>query len=231
MSIICTICARGGSKGLPGKNSRLLLGKPLIAHTIEQALESGLFSQVYVSTDCPDIAQISQEYGAVIPFLRPLELANDEAPKIAVIQHLVRFLEEEGQIIETIVDLDPTSPLREIQDISQAMKLIEDGSDVVITGYLSNKNPYFNMVEKQQDHFVKLSKQGGELFVGRQAAPPIYAMNASIYVWNRESLNKGIWDNQKIALYEMPVERSVDIDSILDWKMVEMLMLEKLGLS
>jgi CMP-N,N'-diacetyllegionaminic acid synthase len=228
MTTICTICARGGSKGLPGKNKRILLGKPLIAYTINQAMHSELFDKIYVSTDSPEIAEIAKEYGAIVPFMRPAELANDEASKIAVIQHLVEFLEKDGIDIRNIVDLDPTSPLRDIDDICNAFNLIHD-ADVVITGYLSNKNPYFNMVEKKCDNFFKLSKESNNIFAGRQSAPPVYAMNASIYVWHRDSLSRGIWDNQKIAFYEMPVERSVDIDTTLDWKLVELLMQERMG--
>ena len=133
MHTICTICARGGSKGLPGKNIRLLKGKPLIAYSIEQALNSKLFECVYVSTDSQLIAEIAREHGAIVPFIRPKELADDGASKIAVIQHLVSFLEGDGRKIEKIVDLDPTSPLREIDDIRNALNLLQDEVDVVIT--------------------------------------------------------------------------------------------------
>jgi CMP-N,N'-diacetyllegionaminic acid synthase len=227
MAIICTICARRGSKGVPGKNSRSLLGKPLIAYSIEQALQTGIFDQVYVSTDCSEIAKIAQEFGAVVPFMRPPELANDEAPKIPVIQHLVDFIESQGNIVDTIIDLDPTSPLREIEDIKKVCSLLKDDIEVVITGYLSNKNPYFNMVEYNEKGFVELSKSSSKLYASRQTSPPVYGMNGSIYAWKRNTLGKGIWDNKKIAFYEMPLERSVDIDSYVDWKLVELLMAER----
>jgi len=226
MSIICTICARGGSKGLPGKNTRILMGKPLIAYSIEQALNSNLFEGVYVSTDCKIIANVAEKYGAIVPFLRPAELASDAAPKIPVIQNLVTHIEKK-LTVEKIVDLDPTSPLRNIDDIEQALNLLRNDIDVVITGYLSNKNPYFNMIEKGLDGLAQLSKVSDKLFVSRQSSPQVYAMNASIYVWRRSGLNKGIWDNEKIAFYEMPQERSIDIDSYIDWKLVEVLIQEK----
>ena len=229
MHTICTICARGGSKGLPGKNIRLLKGKPLIAYSIEQALNSKLFECVYVSTDSQLIAEIAREHGAIVPFIRPKELADDGASKIAVIQHLVSFLEGDGRKIEKIVDLDPTSPLREIDDIRNALNLLQDEVDVVITGYLSSKNPYFNMVEKKKNGLVKLSKPCDDLFVSRQSSPKVFAMNASIYVWRRSALDNGLWKNENIALYEMPHDRSVDIDSLVDWKLVELLISERIS--
>lgn len=226
MSTIVTICARGGSQGVPGKNIRLLLGKPLIVYTVEQALACPGVDGVYVSTDDPEIARVARAAGAEVPFLRPAELATSSAPKIPVIQHLVEQVERLGVRVQRIVDLDPTSPLREIADIRACMQLLDAGTDVVITGYEAEKNPYFNMVEMQPDGLVSLVRKPRQPVESRQQAPKVFAMNASIYVWHRHTLEKGLWTG-RTRLYVMPRERSIDIDSPVDFKLVELLMREK----
>jgi CMP-N,N'-diacetyllegionaminic acid synthase len=225
VTTICTICARGGSVGVPRKNIRMLSGKPLIGWTIEQALACTDIDLVAVSTEDDEIASIAEDFGAVVPYRRPAELAISAAGKMPVIEHLVEFLESTGQQIDRIVDLDPTSPLRTNADIEAALALLDDHTDAVITGYLSDKNPYFNMVERKDDGGFGLVKPASGV-VARQAAPAVYSMNASIYVWHRRTLSNGLWDG-RTALYEMPRERSVDIDSELDFRLVEMLMEER----
>lgn len=221
MSTICTVCARGGSVGVPRKNVRDLRGKPLIGWTIEKALATPSIDAVYVSTDDDEIAKVAEEFGAVVPYRRPAELATSAAAKVPVIQHLVEHVESLGVEVDRIVDLDPTSPLRSVEDIETAISLLDDDTDAVITAYPSDKNPYFNMVERKDDGFVGLVVPSGA--VSRQSAPKVYAMNASIYVWHRSTLTKGLWGG-RTKLYEMPHERSVDIDSELDFKLVELLM-------
>ena len=223
MTTICTICARGGSTGVPRKNVRDLHGKPLIAYTIEQALACSLIDTVYVSTDDDEIAQVARDYGAIVPFKRPADLATSQAGKLPVIVHLVDHIIATGVDVTRVVDLDPTSPLRTIDDIHAATALLDDETDVVITGYAADKNPYFNMVEAKEDGNIRLVKplQGG--VASRQAAPAVFAMNASIYVWHRATLESGLWTG-RTKLYEMPHERSVDIDSEIDFKLVELLM-------
>ncbi|MHA6732233.1 acylneuraminate cytidylyltransferase family protein [Devosia sp. A369] len=223
MSVIATICARGGSQGVPGKNIRLLLGKPLIVHTIEQALSCQKIDRVYVSTDSAAIAEIASNAGAEVPFLRPVELATNSAPKIPVIDHLVGEIRRSGVEVSKVVDLDPTSPLRTEDDIAACMALLDAETDVVITGYPAEKNPYFNMVEVQEDGNVGLSKKPGTAISGRQGAPAVFSMNASIYVWRPEALKHGLWDG-RVKLYVMPRERSIDIDSEIDFYLVEKLM-------
>lgn len=223
MRTISTICARGGSVGVPRKNIRELHGKPLIAWTIEQALATPSIDAVYVSTEDDEIAEVAASYGAVVPYRRPDELATSAAAKIPVIRHLVEFLESQGEQIDRIVDLDPTSPLRDVQDIENAVSLLGPDVDAVITGYPSDKNPYFNMVEQKPEGNYGLVVRSEA--VSRQSAPPVYAMNASIYVWHRQTLEKGLWDGRTM-FYEMPRERSVDIDSELDFTLVDLLMTE-----
>jgi CMP-N,N'-diacetyllegionaminic acid synthase len=226
MKTIATICARGGSTGVPGKNIRPLMGKPLIVHTIEQAYACPGIDAVYVSTDSPAIAEVARQARAEVPFLRPPELATATAPKIPVIQHLVEGVERSGVQVSRIVDLDPTSPLRDIADIQTCLQMLDAETDIVITAYEAEKNPYFNMVEYQPDGNVGLVKQPATQVTGRQQAPKVYAMNASIYVWHRRSLSKGLWDG-RVKLHVMPRERSVDIDTPLDFKIVELLMQQR----
>ncbi|MEO5883002.1 MAG: acylneuraminate cytidylyltransferase family protein [Caldimonas sp.] len=228
MTTIASICARGGSTGLPRKNVKLLQGKPLIAHTIAQALACRHVDRVFVSTDDEEIAEVSRRHGAEVPFMRPAQLATSSAPKLPVIRHLVEGVEALGVEVTRIIDLDPTSPLRLQSDIEACVALLDADTDVVITAYPAEKNPYFNMVEQQADGCFGLVKRIPGGVVARQQAPAVYAMNASVYVWHRTTLAKGLWDG-KARLHVMPRERSIDIDSPLDFRLVELLMTEALA--
>ena len=224
---LCTICARGGSKGVKNKNIRLLLDKPLISYSIAQAKQAGIFDAVAVSSDSEDILRISKEYGADYLIRRPAHLASDTAAKIPSIQHCVRETERMvGKTYDIIVDLDATSPLRIPDDIVHAVDLLEQtGASNVITGMPSRRSPYFNLVEIDGDGKVVLSKLPDKPVVRRQDAPQCYDMNVSIYVWQRDALfyQSGLFhDNTR--LYVMPEERSIDIDSELDFEIVEMIM-------
>lgn len=220
-TVIATVCARGGSKGLPGKNLRPLGGRPLISHTIAQARACEQISGVYVSTDDEQIAQVSREAGATVPYLRPAELATDAAPKLPVIEHLVRHLESAGRRIELIVDLQPTSPLRSPSDLANAIALSGDAGLVVsVTEPLHN--PYFSMADLQGDGTLRPTIANRN--VSRQQAPVVYGLNGSIYVWRRQALRhaseQGFW-SVRIRPYLMPRSRSVDIDSIEDFELAE----------
>lgn len=221
---IISVCARGGSVGVPGKNIRPLCGKPLIGWTIEQAFASRVADAVFVSTDSEEIAQVARSFGAQVPFLRPAELAIATAGKLPVIAHLVNWVEAHHGPVNAIVDLDPTSPLRDVADIQTCFSLLDDHTDVVITGYESDKNPYFNMVELKASGFYERVCQPSQEVLGRQSAPKVFAMNASIYVWHRHSLASSLWDSPNIRLHVMPRERSIDIDHAIDFDLVELLM-------
>lgn len=224
MTTIATICARGGSKGLPGKNIRPFAGQPLIAHSIAFALQHPAISAVYVSTDDAEIARIAREAGAVVPYLRPAELARDDTPKLPVIEHLVAHLEAQEQVITRIVDLQPTSPLRAPEDLDGCLRLADAPAapGLVLTVFDSGFNPYFNLVEQQADGLVSISKGGG--LTTRQSAPAVWALNGSIYVWRREALahaaRHGLWSVQ-VAAHVMPPQRSVDIDTADDFALAE----------
>lgn len=221
MTTIATICARGGSKGVPGKNTRTLLGRPLIAYSIDQALNTPGIDGVYVSTDSQSIADVAVANGATVLGLRPPELAEDSSPKIPVIEHLVSTVEERVGRVDTVIDLQPTSPLRLIADIEGAMARLTDGIDLVITGAVAEANPYYSMVEADPSGDVHLVKQPSSSIGGRQAAPQVFSMNGSIYCWRRDSLSNGMWSG-RVVLFEMPRERSVDVDEEIDWQILEL---------
>lgn len=227
MTRLCTICARGGSKGVPNKNVRLLMGKPLIVHTLDQARDSNLFDAIAVSSDSENILRIASMWGCDYVIKRPDKLATDEAPKLPAIRHCLAEVERlTGTLYDTLVDLDATSPLRTPDDIRQAVDLLE-GSALgnVITVMPARRSPYFNMVEIGEDGAVHLSKSPGKNIYRRQDAPKSYDMNASIYVWDRESLfGRETLFNADTRAYVMPEERSIDIDSELDFLFVEFLM-------
>lgn len=224
MRILVTICARKGSKRVKNKNMRNLMGKPLIAHTIETAKKWGKADRIIVSTDSKEIAEISQEYGADVPFMRPDELASDAAPKLPVIQHAVKYLkDEENEEFDLVVDLDPTSPLRTVEDLDNAYKIMVEKDAVnLFSVCLARKNPYFNMVELDERGYARLSKNLENPVFRMQDTPMVYEMNASIYVyWTKYLLDMDSVINEGSIIYEMPDERSIDIDSEVDFRMVE----------
>lgn len=227
MTRLCTILARGGSKGVPGKNIRPLGGKPLIAHSVVQAKQSGLFDVVAVSSDDEAILEAGRQAGADELVVRPAEHATDTAAKLPAICHCVDAVEAvRGKRFATITDLQPTSPLRLPSDVVGAVALLEEsGADNVITGSQAKCSPYFNLVETRADGTVGLSKPTDPPLVRRQDAPSCFDMNGSIYVWQRDVLMSGVGlflDNTR--LFEMPEERSADIDTELDFQFVEFLL-------
>jgi CMP-N,N'-diacetyllegionaminic acid synthase len=208
MRSLCTICARGGSKGLVGKNARDLLGKPLLAWTIDQARQTGLFEAIAFSSDSEQLLQAALKAGADIAVKRPFVMATDTAPKLPAIRHC---LEE--------------------SDIAGAVEMLErTGARNVITGAPARRSPYFNLVEARADGSIALSKTMNPPVVRRQDAPRCFDMNASIYAWRVASFleNPSVFypDTQ---LFEMPEDRSIDIDSDLDFTLVELLLRTRLA--
>jgi len=228
--VLCTICARGGSKGVKNKNITLLNGKPLIAYSIEQAKKTDLFDHVVISTDSDDIAEIAIKYGGEVFFKRDAELSSDTAGKLQVIRDVfVKSEEYYSKTYEYLVDLDATSPLRNVEDIQKSFsQFLRDNNDNLITAMPSRRNPYFNLVEVDKNGKVALSKKFEEGMVRRQDAPECYDMNASIYIWKRDAiLNQNTLFLNKTGLYIMPEERSIDIDSPLDLEFVEFILKKK----
>jgi len=228
MRRICSICARGGSKGVVNKNIRLIMGKPLIAHTILQAKESGCFDFIVVSSDSKEILNVSKDWGVDFIVKRPNKMASDQAAKLPAIQHCIRTIEEiTSTKFDTIIDLDATSPLRNIDDIRRSIAKLESSNDSnnLITAAPSRRSPYFNLVELNNKGFVRRSKTLDNPIYRRQDSPSCFDMNASIYIWKREAFykNKTVLTDDT-SLFIMPEDRSVDIDSELDFEIVELLM-------
>lgn len=227
MRRLATILARGGSKGVPGKNIRPLGGKPLIAHTIAQAFESGMFDAIAVSSDSAEILAVAQAAGVSDLVQRPAEMATDEAGKLPAVRHCVAEMEARtGRVFDVVVDLQPTSPLRAPQDIREAIALQERlGCANVISGTEAAASPYFNLVEEQSDGSVALSKRLAHPVLRRQDAPRCFALNGAIYVWRRDALMTGesLWFADT-HLFEMPPERSIDIDTEFDFELAVFLM-------
>lgn len=227
MRRLCTICARGGSQGLKGKNLRLLAGKPLIAHSIVQALESGIFDTVAVSSDSGAILAAAAEWGVDHLIERPAALASDTAPKIPVIRHCAETVEKRtGRAFDVIMDLDATAPLRNLDDIRGAMALLESsGAAVVVSGMPARRSPYFNLVELTDRGGVKLCCAPKTLITRRQDSPPCFDLNASVFAWTRKKLFSGddsvFGDDSRLFL--MPEDRSIDIDTETDFQFVEFL--------
>jgi N-acylneuraminate cytidylyltransferase/CMP-N,N'-diacetyllegionaminic acid synthase len=224
---IATICARGGSKGLPGKNLRLIIGKSLIAHAIDQAREADIFDSIVVSSDADDILAEGKRCAADIVVKRPLNMATDKASKLPAIVHAVEEAEmATGENFDVIVDLDVTSPLRSAQDICGSVALFEEQQvSNVITGAPARKIPYFNLVELKVDGYVTLSKPTDPRIERRQDCPACYDMNAAVYVWDRDVfVNAPNVFYPDTMLYVMPEERSHDIDTSFDFDYVEFVM-------
>ncbi len=220
--IVCIIPVKGKSRGLPGKNLKLFNEKPLLAHSIEQAEICGLIDRIIVSTDDRTIERTARKYGAEVPFIRPKSLAKDNTSTIDVLLHCIEWLDNSGYQFDVLVLLHATAPLRQPGDISKCVRMLffENASNVFSVNE-SHRNPYYNMVEINKNK-VKLSKKGN--FNSRQAAPSVYDMNASIYVWRKDVLEKqkSLFCD-KTRIYVMPKERSVDIDDETDFRIAEFL--------
>ena len=225
MKILGTICARGGSKGVKNKNIKLLVGKPLIAYTVEYLKNWGKANSIICSTDSEKIAEIAKKYGAEVPFIRPKELASDHASKLDVLRHAVKFCEEKKNIkYDAIVDLDPTAPLRRKKYLEEAIdKFANKNVYNLYSVTKARKNPYFNMVEVDEKGYAHICKKSN--VVRRQDAKEVFEMNASIYIYNRDFLMKTkTLHSDKTIIYEMPEIASVDIDKELDFMFIEFLL-------
>ena len=222
-AVICTVCARAGSKGFPGKNEAVIQGYPLFAISLLQAKASGLFDEIVFSSDSPQWLEQATRYGATQTVLRSSDLASDQAGKVPVICDAVQKVQDKlSRTFQWCVDLDVTSPLRTVEDIRQCVELAKSkDTSNVITGSLAHRSPYFNLVEEQKNGYVQVSKAGSGI-LRRQDAPICYDMNASIYVWPVTTLlEKRQVFLEQTRIYVMPEERSRDIDSELDYKIVK----------
>jgi N-acylneuraminate cytidylyltransferase len=226
MNAVAFIFARGGSKGLPGKNTLLFGGKPLIAWSIERALEVNRIGQVIVSTDSEEIATISRQFGADVPFIRPAKLATDESPEWLSWRHGLEYLRETtGSIPEVMVSVPSVAPLGLAIDIENCLDEYEKGlSDIVITVTDAHRSPYFNMVKANPDGTYGLVDRSFSNIVRRQDAPTVYDMATVCYVANSKFvMTHGSIFEGRLGAVHVPIERASDIDSILDFQVAEYL--------
>ncbi len=227
MKAAAFIFARGGSKGLPGKNIRCLAGKPLIAWAIETASAVARIDRVIVSTDSEEIADVARRHGAEVPFIRPAELAQDNTPEWLVWRHALDFLKETtGGYPEALVSVPATAPLRAVEDLERCLDEYEKGcADVVITVTDAHRSPYFNMVKVQSDGCVGLVIPPDGSVFRRQDAPVVFDVTTVAYVVRPEFViaKNGIFEGL-VRHVHVPIERALDIDTLLDFRIAECLM-------
>ncbi len=223
MNICSIITARGGSKGVPKKNIKLLNGKPVIAYTIVESIKSNFIKETYVTTEDKEIADISQEYGAKV-IERPEELAQDNSTSVDVVLHSLDYLENNNDLPDFFVLLQPTSPLRTKEDIENATKLfIENECDALIS--VSQLDHSSMMSFEIQNTFLTPNCNEKFLNKRRQELPKFYRPNGAIYITTPDSLRKNkTFIPKKTMPYIMPQERSVDLDTEFDFKLAEYLL-------
>lgn len=227
--VLAIVCARGGSKGVPGKDIRPLLGRPLIAYTIESARACSTVGHIVVSTESDEIAAVVEANGVQVPFRRPAEMASNSAPKILAIRHATEYVEaHEGFAPEIVVDLGVDAPLRFPEDISACVNVLQTQPtlDAAVVVYEAERNPYYTMVEFEGEQ-IRLVKPGLRI-VARQSAPLVYSVSGSVFAWRRNALAS------VTHLYEgrwgaciVPAERAIDIDREIDFQFAEFLMTKR----
>ena len=223
--ILGFIPARGGSKGLSGKNVLPLLGKPLIAWTIEQAQESRYIDQVLVSTDSEEIAEISKNYGAEVPFMRPKELATDNAKVMDVLAHTLNWLEMDKNLYDVIILLQPTSPLRSKEDIDSAIEMLfSKQARSIVSVCETEHHPHWSNA-LPPDGCMKDFITNENRNKNRQELPNFYRLNGAIYLaFSYYVKAHGSFLGNGTYAYIMPRERSIDIDNEVDFRFAEFLM-------
>ncbi|WP_286829432.1 MULTISPECIES: cytidylyltransferase domain-containing protein [Kordiimonas] len=232
MSLTAFVFARGGSKGLPGKNIKPLAGIPLIGWAIQQALAVPEISRVVVSTDTPEIADIARDHGAEVPFIRPDELASDTASEWDAWRHALKFLkEQEGVLPDPFISVPATSPLRRPEDIASCIDLFAEGqSDIVVAVTEAHRNPWFNMVRSRADGTLVPVNARATNFDRRQDAPVVMDMTTIAYVANPRYIlsERNVFDG-RVRGVVVPVERSIDIDTNHDFEIADFLMKKRQG--
>lgn len=214
------IPARGGSKGLPGKNIKLLGERPLIHYTINIARKFTTDDHICVTSDSDEIIECAKKTGIDIPFKRPAELATDTAGSYEVLLHALQYYEERGRYYEKVLLMQPTSPFRKLKHLKEVSKLYSPEIGMVVSVGESHYNPYFSLFEENHNGYLDKSKTGS--FYRRQDAPKVYFFNGSLYLINVESLKKQPLQNfTKVVKYVMEGIYNQDIDNLLDWLVCE----------
>ena len=229
MNILITLCARGGSKGIPGKNIRPINGRPLIAYSIDAAKKfaSKFGADIGLSTDDDTIKRIASEYGIITTYKRPYRFATDQAGKLDVIIDIMHFEEQvRNKKYDYVLDLDITSPLRNLQDLELAFEIIRNDEKAlnIFSVNNANRNPYFNMVEQQDNGYYGLVKSGQ--FLTRQSAPLVYDLNASFYFFKKTFFEENsITTINKFSLIYLMPHICFDLDHPIDFEFMEYLIL------
>lgn len=226
MKVLKLILARGGSKGLPRKNIKKLLDKPLIQYSIEAGKKSKYGSDVYVSTDCSNIAKVAKSCGAIVPFLRPSEFARDQSTSADAILHMINYLESENKIFEYILLLEPTSPLRDYIDINKSLDFFKSNNDAkccvsVVKSEISHPSFLFS----KKNNFL-MSYSSSNKVIRRQDLNDLYYPEGSIYISQIETYKKTktFYNDDLTVGYEIPYWKSFEIDTIEDFLIIESIM-------
>ena len=221
MKTFAFVFARGGSKGVPKKNVRKFFEKPLLVYSLESAKENKEISNIFVSTEDKEIAELSKKWGATV-IHRPVELAQDDSPEWSAWQHAVKWTIKNHGDFERFISLPATSPLRNSKDIQVCLDALDSETDIVITINETNHSPWFNMVSFGDDGFVKRLRDGSKHFNRRQDVPKSYNVNTIAYVSRPSYIlsNENLFYG-KVKATIIPIERSIDIDTELDWEIAE----------
>ena len=226
MKPLIVIPARGGSKGVLRKNIKVLGNKPLIQYTIDAA--KGVFDDEFicVSTDDFEIKSVVEQLGLKVPFLRPNELASDTAGTYEVLLHAISYYESKGYFPDTLILLQPTSPFRTSAHIKEALKLYHESIDMVVSVKETKANPYYILFEEDSNGYLKKTKEAN--FTRRQDCPKVWEYNGAIYIINVKALKaSAISQFTKVCKFEMDETSSHDIDTLLDWRIAEIIINDK----
>lgn len=220
MKILCIIPARRDSKGIPGKNWKLLNNKPLISYSLEVALNCNKIDTICVSTNSDDVIQIAEKMGIKIPFTRPESLSLDTTPSYDVLLHALEYYEQQNLQFDAILLLQPTSPFREIHFLEEAIEIFKNSNcDMVVSVNETSFNPYYNLYNETNGYIHRSIKSD---FTRRQDCPITYLVNGSIYVISVSSLKKQqLHEMEKVVKYVMPEAYSIDLDTLTDWRKAE----------
>lgn len=223
MKILVIIPARGGSKGIPHKNIKPLAGKPLIHYTIDVARQIVANEDICVSSDDPEIIQCVEDYGLKVPFVRPSELATDTAGTYEVLLHALNYYEQQGKTYDVVILLQNTSPFRTPEQVKEALALYNSNLDMVVSVKECSANPYYCVFEENEYGYLNICKGDGSI-TRRQDAPKVYEYNGAIYVINPKSLKEmPLYKFTKRIKYVMDEKSSLDLDTMNDWHMAELL--------
>ena len=229
MTNFAFIFARGGSKGVVGKNIKMIAGKPLIAHTIELALENPDIDRLFVSTDDESIAEVANEYGAEVPFIRPAELATDDAPEWLAWQHAIKYIKDNISDFECFISLPTTAPCRSQDDVSKVVSMLKDNIDIVVSATKSHHHPSFNMLKKDESGYSRFLNSSGPIS-RRQDTLAAFNMTTVAYATRPDFVlnSTSIWDG-KMGVYIVDSLNAIDIDDLSDFKLAELILQDRMN--